>query len=95
MEFGKRKRNKNNFFFMNEDFELIEKHSNKYIKYLLIYNNINTSIISYLLLSILDMFEIIIKGVVDMNIIVNGFKDILSKIIVNNFGLMKNNLIIN
>ena len=81
----KEKETKNNFFFMNEDFELIENHTNKFIKYLLIYNNINTSVICDLLLSILDMVDIIIKDGMDMNIIVNKYKDVLRKIIVDNF----------
>ncbi len=80
---------KNNFFFMNEDFELVESHSNLYIKYLLIYNNINTSIICDLLLSILDMFDIIIKDGMDVNLIVDKYKEVLRKIIVNNFDLIE------
>ena len=74
---------------MNEDFELIENHTNKFIKYLLIYNNINTSVICDLLLSILDMVDIIIKDGMDMNIIVNKYKDVLRKIIVDNFDLIE------
>ena len=85
----KEKETKNNFFFMNEDFELIENHTNLYIKYLLIYNNINTSIICDLLLSILDMFDIIIKDGMDLNLIVDKYKEVLSKIIVNNFDLIE------
>ena len=85
----KEKETKNNFFFMNEDFELIENHTNKFIKYLLIYNNINTSVICDLLLSILDMVDIIIKDGMDMNIIVNKYKDVLRKIIVDNFDLIE------
>ena len=85
----KEKETKNNFFFMNEDFELIESHTNKYIKFLLIYNNINTSIICDLLLSILDMFDIIIKDGMDLNLIVDKYKEVLSKIIVNNFDLIE------
>ena len=50
----KEKESENNFFFMNEDFELIETQTNKFIKYLLIYNNINTCLICDLLSSILD-----------------------------------------
>ncbi len=85
----KEKETKNNFFFMNEDFEFIEKHSNKFIKFLLIYNNKNTSIICNLLLSILDMFDIIIKDCMDMNLIVKTYKEVLSSIIVNNFDLIE------
>ena len=85
----KEKETKNNFFFMNEDFELIENHTNLYIKYLLIYNNTNTSIICDLLLSILDMFDIIIKDGMDINLIVDKYKDVLGKIIVNNFDLIE------
>ena len=85
----KEKETKNNFFFMNEDFELIESHTNKYIKYLLIYNNINTSIICDLLLSILDMFDIIIKDGMDLNLIVDKYKEVLRTIIVNNFDFIE------
>jgi hypothetical protein len=85
----KEKETANNFFFMNEDFELIESHTNKFIKYLLIYNNINTTIISDLLLSILDMFDIIIKDGMDIHLIVDIYKEVLRKIIVNNFDLIE------
>ena len=85
----KEKETENNFFFMNEDFELIESKSNKFIKYLLIYNNKNISMISDLLLSILDMFDIIIKDGMDINLIVNTYNDILRKIIANNFDLIE------
>ena len=85
----KEKETANNFFFMNEDFELIESHTNKFIKYLLIYNNINTRIISDLLLSILDMFDIIIKDGMDIHLIVDIYKEVLRKIIVNNFDLIE------
>ena len=80
----KEKETKNKFFFMNEDFELIETHTNKFIKYLLIYN-----IIYNLLLSILDMFDTIIKDGMDMSIITIKYKEILRKIIVNNFDLIE------
>ena len=85
----KEKETKNKFFFMNEDFELIETHTNKFIKYLLIYNNLNTNIIYNLLLSILDMFDTIIKDGMDMSIIAIKYKEILRKIIVNNFDLIE------
>ena len=85
----KEKETKNKFFFMNEDFELIEPHTNKFIKYLLIYNNLNTNIIYDLLLSILDMFDTIIKDGMDMGIITIKYKEILRKIIVNNFDLIE------
>ena len=85
----KEKETKNKFFFMNEDFELIETHTNKFIKYLLIYNNLSTKIIYNLLLSILDMFDTIIKEGMDMSIITIKYKEILRKIIVNNFDLIE------
>ena len=85
----KEKETKNKFFFMNEDFELIETHTNKFIKYLLIYNNLSTKIIYNLLLSILDMFDTIIKEGMDMSIITTKYKEILRKIIVNNFDLIE------
>ena len=85
----KEKETKNKFFFMNEDFELIETHTNKFIKYLLIYNNLNSKIIYNLLLSILDMFDTIIKDGMDMGLITIKYKEILRKIIVNNFDLIE------
>ena len=85
----KEKETKNKFFFMNEDFELIETHTNKFIKYLLIYNNLNTNLIYNLLLSILDMFDTIIKDGMDMSIITIKYKEILRTIIVNNFDLIE------
>ena len=85
----KEKETKNKFFFMNEDFELIETHTNKFIKYLLIYNNLNSNIIYNLLLSILDMFDTIIKDGMDMGLITIKYKEILRKIIVNNFDLIE------
>ena len=85
----KEKETKNKFFFMNEDFELIETHTNKFIKYLLIYNNLSTKLIYNLLLSILDMFDTIIKEGMDMSIITMKYKEILRKIIVNNFDLIE------
>ena len=85
----KEKESENNFFFMNEDFELIETQTNKFIKYLLIYNNINTCLICDLLSSILDMFDIIIKDGMDINLIVEKYKEVLRKIIVNNFDLIE------
>ena len=85
----KEKETKNKFFFMNEDFELIETHTNKFIKYLLIYNNLKSNLIYNLLLSILDMFDTIIKDAMDMSIITIKYKEILRKIIVNNFDLIE------
>ena len=85
----KEKETKNKFFFMNEDFELTEAHANKFIKYLLIYNNLKINIIYNLLLSILDMFDTIIKEGMDMNLITMKYKEILRKIIVNNFDLIE------
>ena len=85
----KEKETKNKFFFMNEDFELIETHTNKFIKYLLIYNNLNSNIIYNLLFSILDMFDTIIKDGMDMGLITVKYKEILRKIIVNNFDLIE------
>ena len=42
-----------------------------------------------LLLSILDMFDIIIKDGMDVNLIIDKFKEVLRKIIVNNFDLIE------
>ena len=85
----KEKETKNNFFYINEDFEFIENQTNKFMKFLLVYNNINNSMICNLLLSILDMFDIIIKDGMDVNLIVDKFKEVLRKIIVSNFDLIE------
>ena len=51
----------------NDDFELIDDKENIYIKYILIYNNNKTKNKIYkLLISILDMFDIIIKDNMDV-----------------------------
>ena len=85
----KEKETKNNFFYINEDFEFIESKTNKFMKFLLVYNNINISMICNLLLSILDMFDIIIKDGMDVNLIIDKFKEVIRQIIVNNFDLIE------
>ena len=72
-------------FFINEDFELIEEKTNLYIKYLLIYNNMNNNRIYSKLIEIMDLFEVIIKDGVDINTILKVFIDVLKKIIIHNF----------
>ena len=70
----------------NDDFELIDNKENIYVKYILIYNNNKTRNKIYkLLISILDMFDIIIKDNMDVSTIVVLIKNIFKKIISNNF----------
>ena len=87
-----------NFKYNEEDFELINTEQNIYIKYLLIYNNNKENNKLYnLLISILDMFDIIIKDNMDISSIVDIFKNLFKKIITKNFeiieGLSQNKLI--
>ena len=87
-----------NFKYNEEDFELINAEQNIYIKYLLIYNNNKENNKLYnLLISILDMFDIIIKDNMDISSIVDIFKNLFKKIITKNFeiieGLSQNKLI--
>ena len=81
------KEKENNTFLYNEnDFELINKEENIYIKYLLIYNNNETDNKIYkLLISILDMFDIIIKDNMDITSVFDIFKNLFHKIISKNF----------
>ena len=77
---------------MDDDFHLIEKEDNIYLNFLLIYNNIknpNNNILK-LLLSILDMFEIIIKDNLDINVIVSLFQDVFLKLITKNYEIIQN-----
>ena len=78
--------NSNTFKYNEDDFELINDEENIYIKYLLIYNNnkINNKIYK-LLISILDMFDIIIQDNMDISSIVDIFKNLFKKIISKNF----------
>ena len=87
-----------NFKYNEEDFELINAEQNIYIKYLLIYNNNKENNKLYnLLISILDMFDIIIKDNMDISSIADIFKNLFKKIITKNFeiieGLSQNKLI--
>ena len=99
---GSSSENKNNYNLENDknslkiiiqtdnDFELIDDNNNIYIKYLLIYNNNKIKNRIYkLILSILDMFDIIIKANFDINYIVDLFKKIFKKIISNNFEIIE------
>ena len=83
----KEEKKENNTFLYNEnDFELINKEENIYIKYLLIYNNNETDNKIYkLLISILDMFDIIIKDNMDITSVFDIFKNLFHKIISKNF----------
>ena len=78
----------------DNDFELIVDNKNIYIKYLLIYNNNKIKNKIYkLLISILEMFDIIIKDNMDVTTIVDLFKKIFKKIILNNFEIIEKLLI--
>jgi hypothetical protein len=83
----KEEKKENNTFLYNEnDFELINKEESIYIKYLLIYNNNETDNKIYkLLISILDMFDIIIKDNMDITSVFDIFKNLFHKIISKNF----------
>ena len=83
---------KNKITFLENDFNLIEKEENISLKYLLIYNNLNNTDnhILKLLISILDMFEIIIKDNLDINVIVAVFQDVFTKLINKNFEIIQN-----
>ena len=80
----------NNIVIANNDFELSDNDKNIYIKYLLIYNNLNNSYLSKLLISILDMFEIIIKDNMDITLIISIFQEIFKNIINNNLKEIEN-----
>ena len=74
----------------DNDFELIDENKNVYIKYLLIYNNNKVKNKIYkLLISLLDMFDIIIKDNMDITSIVDLFKNSFKKIIINNFEIIE------
>ena len=83
--------NSKTFIYNDNDFDLIKEDENIYIKYLLIYNNnkINNKIYK-LLISILDMFDIIIKDNMDIFSIVDIFKNLFKKIITKNFEIIEN-----
>ena len=83
---------KNKITFLENDFNLFEKEENISLKYLLIYNNLNNTDnhILKLLISILDMFEIIIKDNLDINVIVAVFQDVFTKLINKNFEIIQN-----
>ena len=82
----KEEKENNTFLYNENDFELINKEENIYIKYLLIYNNNETDNKIYkLLISILDMFDIIIKDNMDITSVFDIFKNLFHKIISKNF----------
>ena len=83
---------KNKITFLENDFNLIEKEDNISLNFLLIYNNLNNTDnnILKLLISILDMFEIIIKDNLDVNVIVSVFQDVFIKLINKNFEIIQN-----
>ena len=85
---NKEEENNSAFKYYDNDFELINE--NIYIKYLLIYNNNKTNNKIYkLLISILDMFDIIIKDNMDLCSIVDIFKNLFKKLITKNFELIE------
>ena len=78
------------FKYNEEDFEYIENEENIYIRFLLIYNhNKENNKLFNLLISILDMFDIIIKDNMDISSIVDIFKNLFKKIITKNFELIE------
>ena len=78
------------FKYNEEDFELINTEENIYIKFLLIYNHNKANNKLYnLLISILDMFDIVIKDNMDISSIVDIFKNSFKKIITNNFEIIE------
>jgi hypothetical protein len=83
---------KNKIIFLENDFNLIENEDKIYLKFLLIYNNLRNSEnnLLKLLISILEMFEIIIKDNLDVNLIVSVFQDVFIKIITKNFEIIQN-----
>ena len=82
---------KNKIIFIENDFNFTEAKDNIFIKYLLIYNNLNSdnNFLS-LLISILDMFEIIIKDNLDVNTIVSVFQDVFIKLVNKNYEIIQN-----
>ena len=91
-DLSKEKDDKNKISFLERDFNLTEIEDNIFLKYLLIYNNLKKSDnnILKLLISILDMFEIIIKDNLDVNIIVSTFQDVFIKLINKNYEIIQN-----
>ena len=78
------------FKYNEEDFEFINTEQNIYIKFLLIYNHNKTNNKLYnLLISILDMFDIVIKDNMDISSIVDIFKNSFKKIITKNFEIIE------
>ena len=79
---------KNKIYFVLNDFKLTEEEEKIYINFLLIYNNIqnsNNNNLLKLLISILDMFEIIIKDNLDINVIVSVFQSYCFSSILSNY----------
>ena len=84
---------KNKIYFVLNDFKLIKEEEKIYVKFFFIYNNIQNSYNNNLLrilISILDMFEIIIKDNLDINAIVSVFQDVFLKLIIKNFEIIQN-----
>ena len=83
---------KNYILFAENDFNLTDEKDNIFVKFLLIYNNINlkNNNILKLLISILDMFEIIIKDNLDISVIVSVFQDVFIKLINKNIEIIQN-----
>ena len=96
----KEENNHQYFKYNEEDFELVNSEQNVYIKFLLIYNHNNSNNKLYnLLISILDMFDIVIKDNMDISSIVDIFKNLFKKIITKNFeiidGISQNDRLLN
>ena len=74
------------FIYNEEDYELINSEQNIYVKFLLIYNhNRENNKLYNLLISILDMFDIILKDNMDISSIVDMLKNLFKKIITKYF----------
>ena len=73
-------KNINNISFVENDFEHIDNDKNIYIKYLLLYNQINNNNVSKLIINIIDLFDIIIKMNIDNTLIISIFQNMFKNI---------------
>ena len=88
-DISKEENNTQYFLYNKEDYELINNEQNIYVKFLLIYNHNKTNNKLYnLLISILDMFDIIIKDNMDISSIVDMFTNLFKKIITKHFEII-------
>ena len=81
----------NDISFVENDFEHIDNDKNIYIKYLLLYNQINKNHnISKLIINIIDLFDIIIKMNIDNTLIISILQDMFKNIISYNLREIEN-----